>query len=114
MDEEKKDAGKWVESAADLVEAYRHLIAIKIIEHTSFGASLSLMGILSLVVAVFILLFTGLGSAWWLGEYFNNMKAGFFIVGGVYIVVLLLLLATRKVLLQRIRNLIIKTIYEHN
>jgi uncharacterized membrane protein len=114
MESEKSDAGKWVENAADFVEAYRHLITIKIVEHTSRGASISLMGIIMLMVGVFVLLFTGLGSAWWLGEYFNNMKAGFFIVGGVYIIALTVLLLMRKGLMRGIRNLIIKGIYEQD
>ena len=37
-----------------------------------------------MLVIVFILLFLGLGAAWWIGEKLDNMKAGFFIVGGVY------------------------------
>jgi hypothetical protein len=114
MNEEKSDAGKWVENAADLVEAYRNLIAIKIVEHSSKGASLGLLGMIAMVVSVFVLLFTGLGSAWWLGEYFNNMKAGFFIVGGVYIIALSVLMLVRKGLMRGIRNLIIKIIYEQD
>lgn len=114
MQPEKSDTGKWVENAADFVEAYRHLITIKIVEHTSLGASISLMGIIMLMVSVFVLLFTGLGSAWWLGEYFNNMKAGFFIVGAVYTVVLSVLLTMRKGLIRSIRNYIIKGIYEQD
>lgn len=114
MDQRNKDTENWVESAADLVEAYRQLIAVKIVEHTSLGASVSLVGLISLVMTVFILLFTGLGSAWWLGEYLNDMKTGFFIIGGVYTLLFGVLLLTRKVWTQRIRNLIIKMIYDQD
>jgi hypothetical protein len=115
MNEEKVDTEKWVDSTADLIEGYRDLISIRIVEHTSLGVSVSVIGILSLIVAVFILLFTGLGSAWWLGEYLNNMKAGFFIVGGIYTLVFSILLATsQKILVPWIRNLIIKKMYEQD
>jgi hypothetical protein len=115
MDQEKNNSETWVDSAAILVEAYRNLITIRVVDHTSLGISISIVGILSLIVAVFVLLFTGLGSAWWLGESLSNMKAGFFIVGGVYTVVfIILVLTSRKVLVPRIRNLIIKNIYDQD
>ncbi len=115
MEQEKSATEKWVESASDLVEAYRNLITIKVVEHTSLGASLSVVGLLSLIAAVFVLLFTGLGSAWWLGEYLGDMKVGFFIVGGLYtLVFVILLLTSRKVLVPFIRNLVIKEIYEQD
>jgi len=114
MDQKSNNTDNWVESAADLVEAYRQLIAVKIVEHTSLGASISIVGLLSLILTVFILLFTGLGSAWWLGEYLNDMKTGFFIIGGVYTLLFGVLLVTRKLWTQRIRNLIIKMIYDQD
>jgi hypothetical protein len=113
--EQKKDSDTWIDNASELVENYRKLISIRVIEHTSQGISISIVGILVLVVAVFVLLFTGLGSAWWLGERLNNMKAGFFIIGGLYLLMLLIIIATsRKVWIPHIRNLIIKIIYEQD
>ncbi len=113
--DQKKDSETWIDSVSDLVETYRKLISIRVVEHTSQGISISIVGIISLVMAVFVLLFTGLGSAWWLGEYLQNMKAGFFIIGGLYLLIFLILLATsRTVLLPLIRNIIIKKIYEQD
>lgn len=113
MENAEKNKERFVDIGSDLVEAYRNLITIKIVEHTSMGASVSITGLLWLVIAMFVLLFAGLGSAWWLGEYLNDMKAGFFIVGGIYVLILIVLLATsRKMIVPRIRNLIIRKIYE--
>lgn len=115
MEEEKTNTDKWVNSITDLVDSYRNLITVKIVEHTSLGISLSIIGILSMIMAVFVLLFTGIGSAWWLGEYLQNMKAGFFIVGGFYTLVFTILLLTSPgIWIPRIRNAIIKKIYEQN
>ena len=115
MNPEKINTEKWVDSTANLVEAYRDLISLRIVEHTSLGISISVIGILSVILAVFVLLFIGLGAAWWLGEYVNDMKAGFFIVGGVYTLIFGILLATsQKVLIPRIRNLVIKKMYEQD
>lgn len=115
MEEPKKSTEKIVEAAADLVETYRNLVTVRIVEQTTLGASVSIVGILFLLVVVFILLFIGVGLAWWAGETLDNMKAGFFIVGGFYVIVLLVLLLTaRKVLLPNIRNLLIKKIYDQD
>ncbi|SHH92458.1 hypothetical protein SAMN04488109_6133 [Chryseolinea serpens] len=97
------------------METYRNLVTVRVVEQTTLGASMSIVGILFLLVVVFILLFIGVGLAWWAGETLDNMKAGFFIVGGFYVLVLLILLLTaRKVLLPNIRNLLIKKIYDQD
>ncbi len=115
MEEDKNSTDKWVSSVADLMDSYRKLITVKVVEHTSLGISLSIIGILSMIMAVFVLLFTGIGSAWWLGEYLQNMKAGFFIVGGFYALIFIILLLTSPgIWIPRIRNTIIKKIYEQN
>ena len=115
MEENKKTSEKIVGAAADWVETYRNLMWMRIVERTSVGASVSIFGVLTLLVIVFILLFIGLGSAWWMGEKLDNMKAGFFIVGGVYgTVLIVILMLAKKVLIPSIRNLIIKKIYEQD
>ncbi len=115
MEENKSHADKWADSAANLVEGYRDLITIKIIEHTSLGISQSVVGVVMLVFFSIVLLFLGMGGAWWLGEHLNNMKAGFFIMGGIYTALLLIILLTsQKIWIPRIRNLIIKKIYEQD
>ena len=113
MDQEKNVAEKWVDGAENLIETYRDLITIRIVEKTSLGASFSILGILVLLLTLCVLLFTGLGAAWWLGESMKNRVAGFFIVGGTYLFLLsLLLLTSRKFVIPAIRNLIIKKIYD--
>lgn len=115
MEEEKKSGEKILDLAGDMVENYRNLITIKVVEHSSLAGAAGVLGILLLVVAVFALLFAGIGCAWWLGETLGNMKAGFFIVGGIYLTVLLILiLISGKVLLPSLRNTIIKKIYDED
>ncbi len=113
MSEENNSAENLANTAAELVESYRDLVALKVTEHTSLGISLSIIGILSLMIAVFVFLFVGLGAAWWLGEYYQDMKVGFFIMGGIYTVLFGIIVATsEKVWVPKIRNLIIKKIYD--
>jgi hypothetical protein len=115
MNQERSNAETWVNHFRILAEGYRDLASIKIVKGSSQGISVSITGVLLLTVAIFVLLFTGLGFAWWLGEYMNNIKAGFFMVGGIYLLLLVILLLTsRKLIMPMIRNLIIKKMYEQN
>ena len=112
-DAEKQDS--IVDAAGDLIETYRNLITVRIVEHTSMGASISIVGLITLLIVVFVLLFSGMGAAWWIGDQMKNMKAGFFIVGGFYTLVLIIVLVTAKpLLLPNLRNMIIRKIYEQD
>jgi hypothetical protein len=113
MEEEKKPTEKIVEVAGNMIETYKSLITVNVVERASLGASWSIVGILILVLTVFVLLFAGLGSAWWLGEKMDNMKAGFFIVGGAYLVLFAVVALTAKTMIvPPLRNLFIKKVYD--
>lgn len=115
MDETPNTADKWLSSTTEMLEAYKELLTMRLVEHTSLGIAVSIVGGASLLVGLFILLFASLGFAWWLGEYLNNLKAGFFLVGGGYAFIFLaLLLTNKKIILPRIRNSIIKKMYEQD
>lgn len=115
MEEEKNSGEKILDLVGDMVENYRSLITIKVVEQSSIAGAASALGIMLLVTAVFVLLFTGIGFAWWLGEAMDDMKAGFFIVGGVYsLILIILILLSGNVLLPKFRNFIIKKIYEQD
>jgi len=115
MEENKNTSDKLVGAVGDWIETYRNLITLRVVEHTSLGASIGALSVLTLLVIVFILFFLGLGSAWWIGEKLENMKAGFFIVGGVYgTVLIIILIMAKKILIPGIRNIIIKKIYEQD
>jgi len=115
MEENKNTSETLVGAVSDWIETYRNLITLRVVEHASQGASIGALGALTLLVIIFILFFLGLGSAWWMGEKLENMKAGFFIVGGIYSAVLIvILIMAKKILIPGIRNLIIKKIYEQD
>lgn len=115
MEETTHTTDKWVTNATELADAYKDLLTMRMVEHTSLGIAASIIGITSLLVGLFILLFVGFGLAWWLGEYVQNMKLGFFVVAGGYALIFTsVLLTSKKILLPRIRNRIIKKIYEQD
>ncbi|MBK5278827.1 MAG: hypothetical protein JJE09_08190, partial [Bacteroidia bacterium] len=96
MEEDKNSSEKWMDNITELVDSYRNLISMRVVEHTSLGISLSIIGVLSMIMAVFVLLYAGIGLAWWLGEYLQNMKAGFFLVSGFYVALFVILLLTAQ------------------
>jgi uncharacterized membrane protein len=115
MNANQENPEKWLDSTTDLIESYRQLITIRIVQHSSLGISMGVIGMVSMILGVFVLLFVGLGSAWWLGEYLNNMKAGFFIIGGLFTLIFAIVLAASgKLLIPKIRNFVIKKIYEQD
>jgi hypothetical protein len=115
MDAEKKAAPGIVDAARRMFEIYKELIPLQAIEYGSLGASWSSLGMVMLILAVFVLLFAGLGAAWWLGEAMNNIKAGFFIVCGFYLVlVVAIALTANKMIIPGLRNLFIRKMYGKN
>ena len=110
-----KPTEKLVGTAREMLEAYRDLVSLTIVENVSLGVSVSVVGIVSLVFTCFVMLFGALGAAWWIGESMNNMKAGFFIAGSAFLLLLLIILVSaRKGLIPMIRNMVIKKIYEEH
>ena len=105
---------KLISTAGQMIETYRDLITLTVVENVSLGVSVSIVGIVTLVFICFVLLFGALGAAWWIGEAMNNMKAGFFITGSAFLFLLLIVLVRAKNnLIPTIRDMVIKKIYEH-
>jgi hypothetical protein len=112
-DTDRTQQDGFVDAVGDMVDTYRKLVNIRIVENVAAGGSVSILGILLLVIGVFALLFGGLGIAWWIGERWGDLKIGFFIVGGFYLITLLvILLVSSSVVLPWLRNLIMRKIYE--
>ena len=110
-----KPTEKLLSTAGEMIETYRDLISLTVVENVSLGVSLSVVGIVSLVFACFVMLFGALGAAWWIGESMNNMKAGFFIAGSAFLLILLIVIVSaKKGLIPFIRNMVIKHIYEEH
>ena len=114
MEEQEKPTEKLINTAGQMIETYRDLINLTVVENVSLGVSVSVVGVITLVFICFVMLFGALGAAWWIGEAMNNMKAGFFIAGSAFLLLLLIVLISAKNgLIPMIRNLVIKKIYEH-
>jgi hypothetical protein len=113
MEEQEKPAEKLFATAGHIIETYKDMMSLTVVENITRGISVSVVGIVTLVVTCFTLLFGALGLAWWIGEEMNNMKAGFFIAGGIFLLLLIIvLLLAKKTIMPMIQDLAIKNIYE--
>lgn len=101
------------EKTGELAETGYKLAMIQISEKIANAASITILLSVVLLLLNFLLLFIGFGIAHWIGDVLNNLKLGYFIVGGIYLIIILLLFLLRKtVIIPFFRNIIIKKLYE--
>ncbi|HEY9046585.1 MAG TPA: phage holin family protein [Ohtaekwangia sp.] len=113
MAELKTKTENLVEHAGDYFETQIRLAMLSATDKATGIASQSLLVILVSVLALFVLLFSGLGFSWWIGHAIDNMVGGFFIVAGIYgILIAIVFLLYRKHLAPVVRNFLIARIYE--
>jgi hypothetical protein len=102
-----------VESISEYVQIYLKLGAVNATQKATSVATVVLTIIILSVFLLFILFFTGIGAAIWIGDSWNNIKAGYFTVAGFYALLLLLFLSLRKkMIFPYMRDHIIRKVYE--
>ncbi|MBL7736968.1 MAG: phage holin family protein [Chitinophagaceae bacterium] len=113
MEELKNKAEALTESVKEYVETYYKLSVLNITEKATNVASAALSGILILFLGLFILLFSGLALAVWLGELLDSRSLGYLIVALIFLLILVILFLLRKrIVFPGIKNAIIKKLYE--
>ena len=101
------------EHAAEYVETYVKLALINVTQKATEVATVSLAAILLTFFCMFVLLFSGVGMAVWIGEELQNMKTGYFCVAGFYLACAILFVLLRKTLIfPFVRDHIIRKVYE--
>ncbi len=112
MEDKNSTTETLVNSVRALVDDYKSLAQLKVIDKASVGLSAGIIGFIFLVFFSLVLAFLGFALAWWIGEAMGNMKAGFFIVSGFFaLMVGILIMTASKGVIPLFRNLIIKFMY---
>jgi apolipoprotein N-acyltransferase len=112
MEDIKNTAEEIIDHTGELAETYYRLFLVHAADKGSNMLSASISAAVVYTLLFIALLFAGVGAAWWIGESMHDMKAGFFIIGGVFIVLLGVFAACRKKIISpAIRNTIIRKIY---
>ena len=113
MDALKSKAADLLEQGGELLDTYYRLTVVNATEKVAKASSVSVVAMAAAIFGLIVIFFGGIGLAWWIGESMDNMKAGFFIVGGIFLLLLVMLMVFRKTLLvPLIRNQIIQAIYD--
>jgi hypothetical protein len=98
---------------SDLVDNYIALAKANVTQKAADAASVSVTGIIMVVLALFTILFAGFALAWWLAGLINSVVGGFLIVAGLFALLLTVLIIFKEQFLYPIiRNKVVKKIYE--
>lgn len=108
----KEKATDLVDHVEDLANTFYKLTVVNLTQKTSNITAGIIVSIFVGVMAFFVLLFSGMALAWWLGDLLENRTAGFLLGAVFFIVVSLIALSLRKQIAKPIRNFIIRKIYD--
>ncbi|HMG68819.1 MAG TPA: hypothetical protein VK588_14070 [Chitinophagaceae bacterium] len=101
------------EHITDFLETYSQLIIVNVAQKSVSIASSVISSVTIALLFFLVVLFIGIGAAWWVGNLTNSRAAGFFIVGGFYLLCMFVLLAFRKkTILPFLRDFITRKLYE--
>ena len=115
MQDLKEKASDLLEHAEDIAETYYKLAVLNVTEKASSVASSTLVMMLSAILGLLILFFLGIALSWWLGDMVGNRAAGFLIAAGIFMLLLAILWWARKrIIFPKIRNSIIRKVYEQH
>ncbi len=104
---------KLAEHVAGYAETYVKLGVVNATEKATVVATVSLTAVLLLFFFMFVLLFSGVGIALWVGEALQDAKVGYFCVASFYLLCALIFLALRKkFIFPFVRDQIIRKVYE--
>lgn len=113
MEELKTKAENLTEHVSDLLDSYYKLFAVTATEKATNLASGILAAVVICIFGFFILLFSSLALAWWLGDIINNRTGGFLIVSGLFLIIMLVVFFLRKnIMYPFFRDQVLRRIYE--
>ena len=113
MEDLKTRVEELTENIGDYADTLYKLTIVNVVEKTTNVASIVVSSVSILILGMFVILFSSVGLAWWLGNVLDNRAAGFFLVSGFFLLVLAVILLFRKKLIYPyIRNSIVKKVYD--
>lgn len=113
MQELKSKAEDLTESIGNYLNTY---IKLKVLDTadkaTTLGASV-MAGLICIFLGIFVLFFSGIALAIWLGGLLESAPLGYLLVAGFYLLIIFILIAFRKkIIFPMIRNSLISKLYE--
>ena len=113
MEDLKTKAAQLKDHVSDYAKTTIELAKAKATKGASNAVAGIAIGIASVLLLLFFLIFLFTGVAWWLGNVLNSPALGFFCVAGFFLLLIILIFALRKkMIVPLIRNAIISKVYE--
>lgn len=100
MDEKDFKDKKLLDQLKEYVTTRLELFRIDFIEKSSAVISTLITGLIISVFSLFILIFSSIGLALFLGTLVSSTSGGFFIVAGIFLLIVIILALGRKVFFE--------------
>lgn len=89
------------------------LVKLKTIDKTTDIISSLAVSLIMIIIAAIFTMFINIGIALWLGDVFNNMAMGFFVISGFYLIVGVIVYLNKDYFIKTpVNNLVIKKLLE--
>ena len=99
----------------DYLDTFYQVSLLNVTKKVTDVASIAFSTIIVCVVGIFVLFFTSIAMAWWLGDVVASRAGGFLIVGGFYLLVgIIVILLRKKIIFPYFRNILIRKVYDQD
>lgn len=101
-------------SIVDLFKAYYKYSSLTLTQRLTVLSVSAIIFLIFFTLSSLAFLYLGFAFGYWLGEYFDSPKMGFFIVSGIFFLLILICIIIRKALANKLKDIIVRKIYNGN
>ncbi len=113
MEDIKEKTIDLADHVEDLANTFYKLTVLNLTQKASNIISSAVVMLVLCSLGFFVLLFSGIALAWWLGNIIDNRAAGFLLAAALFLIILLCVsFFKKKTIFPFIRNLIIRKMYD--
>jgi hypothetical protein len=113
MEDIKEKTIDLADHVEDLANTFYKLTVLNLTQKASNIISSAVVMLVLCSLGFFVLLFSGIALAWWLGNIIDNRAAGFLLAAALFLIILLCVsFFKKKTIFPLIRNLIIRKMYD--
>ena len=99
----------------DYLDTFYQVSLLNLTKKATNIGSFAFSTIVVCILGLFVLFFTSIAMAWWLGDVVASRAGGFLIVAGFYLVVgIILILLRKKIVFPYFRNILIRKVYDQD
>ena len=113
IDNHREKTADLTDHVEDLAQTFYDLSVARLTRRTSSVSAGAVVMLLTVLFGIFVLFFSGLAFAWWMGDLVNSRSGGFLLSAALFTILLIIILSIKKkVIFPYIRNLIIRKVYD--